>query len=79
MSFSKSMESLTPALNGSILDGITRKSIIELLNHWNIPVDRTELSIEELVEAYHDETLEEAFGTGTAAVISPIGEFELVR
>ncbi|ANY68958.1 branched chain amino acid aminotransferase [Paenibacillus sp. BIHB 4019] len=65
---------VTPALNGSILDGITRKSIIELLKSWNIPVEERKLSIDELVEAYHNDTLEEAFGTGTAAVISPIGE-----
>lgn len=65
---------VTPALNGSILDGITRKSIIQLLNHWNIPVEERQISIDEIYEAYGNGTLEEAFGTGTAAVISPIGE-----
>lgn len=64
----------TPALTGSILNGITRKSIIQLLNHWNIPVEEKVISIEEIYEAAEKGTLEEAFGTGTAAVISPIGE-----
>lgn len=65
---------ITPELNGSILEGITRKSVIELLNHWDIPVIERRISIEELYQAYQLGTLEEAFGTGTAAVISPIGE-----
>ncbi|WP_219836818.1 branched-chain amino acid aminotransferase [Paenibacillus sp. R14(2021)] len=64
----------TPALNGSILDGITRNSVIQMLKHWNIPVVERVLSIEEIYEAGRDGTLEEAFGTGTAAVISPVGE-----
>jgi branched-chain amino acid aminotransferase len=64
----------TPELNGSILDGITRNSIIQLLKHWNIPVIERTISIEELYEAGKNGILEEAFGTGTAAVISPIGE-----
>ncbi|CAM4210772.1 branched-chain amino acid aminotransferase [Paenibacillus alkaliterrae] len=64
----------TPALNGSILDGVTRNSIIQLLNHWNITVEERPITIEELYEANRKGELEEAFGTGTAAVISPIGE-----
>lgn len=64
----------TPALKGSILDGITRASVIELLEHWGIPVVARDISIEEIYEAGQKGTLEEAFGTGTAAVISPIGE-----
>jgi len=64
----------TPALNGSILQGITRGSIIQLLQHWNIPVVERAISIQELYEAGKAGSLEEAFGTGTAAVISPIGE-----
>lgn len=67
-------EVVTPALNGSILDGITRKSIIELLKYWGVPVTERKVSMEEIREAYLDGKLEEAFGTGTAAVISPIGE-----
>ncbi|MBP3966024.1 branched-chain amino acid aminotransferase [Paenibacillus lignilyticus] len=65
---------VTPALNGSILAGITRNSVIQLLKHWDVPVEERVLSIEELYEAGRNGTLEEAFGTGTAAVISPIGE-----
>ncbi|SFI48893.1 branched-chain amino acid aminotransferase [Paenibacillus sp. UNC496MF] len=64
----------TPALNGSILDGITRNSVIQLLKHWNVPVVERVLSIEEIYEAGKNGKLEESFGTGTAAVISPIGE-----
>lgn len=67
-------EVVTPALNGSILDGITRKSIIELLKYWGVPVAERKVSMEEIREAYLNGKLEEAFGTGTAAVISPIGE-----
>lgn len=64
----------TPALNGSILDGVTRNSIIQLLKHWNIEVIERPITIEELYKASQNGELEEAFGTGTAAVISPIGE-----
>lgn len=68
-------EVVTPALNGSILEGITRNSVLELLKHWNIPVSERRISIEEIYQAHKDGLLEEVFGTGTAAVISPIGEF----
>lgn len=68
-------EVVTPALNGSILDGITRKSIIDLLKHWSVPVVERRVSIDEIREAHRTGKLDEAFGTGTAAVISPIGEF----
>jgi branched-chain amino acid aminotransferase len=67
-------EVVTPQLNGSILEGITRKSVIELLQHWDIPIIERKISMEELYEAHQSGILEEAFGTGTAAVISPIGE-----
>ncbi|WP_027956031.1 branched-chain amino acid aminotransferase [Halobacillus kuroshimensis] len=67
-------EIVTPALSGSILQGITRTSIIEVLKKWEIPVTERRISIEELYEAYEQGKLEEAFGTGTAAVISPVGE-----
>lgn len=65
----------TPSLNGSILEGVTRNSIIQLLKHWDIPVVERKITMEEIYQAYADGLLEEAFGTGTAAVISPIGEF----
>lgn len=67
---------VTPALNGSILPGITRDSMIQVLRSQDIPFEERQISIEEVMEAYHNGTLEEAFGTGTAAVISPIGELK---
>lgn len=67
-------EVVTPSLEGSILAGITRDSTIELLNSMGIKVTERKISIEEIYEAHAKGLLEEAFGTGTAAVISPIGE-----
>ncbi|MBQ6412460.1 MAG: branched-chain amino acid aminotransferase [Ruminococcus sp.] len=67
-------EIVTPKLTGSILPGITRKSCIELLASEGITVSERLLSVEELSNAMLDGTLEEAWGCGTAAVISPIGE-----
>ncbi|MBQ7794807.1 MAG: branched-chain amino acid aminotransferase [Clostridia bacterium] len=69
-------EVVTPALVGSILGGITRMSIIELLKAKGYKVSERRLSIDELVEAYKAGKLEEAWGTGTAAVISPMGELK---
>ena len=65
---------VTPALTGSILRGVTRKSAIELLKSWNMPVEERLLSVDELFEAARTGALEEAWCIGTAAVISPIGE-----
>ncbi len=67
-------EIITPMLSGSILPGITRKSIIELLNSKGYKVSERLLSIDELATALKEGTLEEAWGCGTAAVVSPIGE-----
>ena len=67
-------EVVTPELGGTILPGITRMSVIELLQEMNIKVTEKRISIDELWEAYQDGKLEEAFGTGTASVIAPIGE-----
>ena len=64
---------VTPALRGSILPGITRKSIIELLKSEGIPVEERKISVDELAEALEAGKLQEAFGSGTAAVVSPIG------
>jgi branched-chain amino acid aminotransferase len=64
---------VTPALTGSILPGITRKSCIELLKDWGYEVEERLFSIDELFQACENGTLEEAWGTGTAAVVSPIG------
>jgi len=67
-------EVVTPMLNGSILGGITRMSTIELLKKWGVPVSERRISIQEVYDAYCDGKLEEVFGTGTAAIISPVGE-----
>ncbi|MFK9093969.1 branched-chain amino acid aminotransferase [Bacillus salipaludis] len=67
-------EVVTPRLNGSILPGVTRDSVIELLKYWNIPVREVKISIEEVFAAHERGELEEVFGAGTAAVISPVGE-----
>lgn len=64
---------VTPMLNGSILPGVTRDSVITLCKQWGIPVEERKVSAEELYEASKNGTLEEVFGTGTAAVISPVG------
>ncbi|WP_310603858.1 branched-chain amino acid aminotransferase [Anaerosporobacter sp.] len=64
---------VTPKLNGSILPGVTRNSVIELCKSWGVPVDERRISVDELYEASKDGSLEEVFGTGTAAVISPVG------
>lgn len=69
-------EVVTPELSGSILSGITRMSVIELLKHKGYKVSERRLSIQEVYDAHDNGTLKEAFGTGTAAVISPIGTFE---
>ncbi|MBQ7940620.1 MAG: branched-chain amino acid aminotransferase [Clostridia bacterium] len=67
-------EIVTPMLSGSILPGITRKSCIEVLKNEGYTVHERLLSIDELKEAMENGTLEEAWGCGTAAVVSPIGE-----
>ena len=66
-------EVVTPALQGSILPGITRKSVIELLKSWGYNVSERRISIDELIEAYNKGEFTEMFGSGTAAVISPVG------
>lgn len=69
-------EIVTPELSGSILAGITRDSVIRLLQTWGHQVIERKISVEELFAAAKTGTLEEAFGTGTAAVISPIGKMK---
>ncbi|QQK81460.1 branched-chain amino acid aminotransferase [Salicibibacter cibi] len=66
----------TPVLNGSILEGITRKSVIELLESEGMPVRERKISIDEVIAANESGNLQEVFGTGTAAVISPVGSLE---
>lgn len=67
-------EVVTPNLQGSILGGITRMSCLEILRSWGLNVSERRISIDELAQAYDEGRLLEAFGSGTAAVISPIGE-----
>ena len=69
-------EIVTPELNGSILPGITRRSCIEVLRAKGYTVSERKLSIDELAAALEAGTLEEAWGCGTAAVVSPIGKLE---
>ncbi len=66
-------EVITPALQGSILPGITRKSVIDILKHWGVPITERRIAIEELAQAYKEGRFTEMFGSGTAAVISPVG------
>lgn len=65
---------VTPELTGSVLPGITRKSCLDLLRHWSTPVEERLITADELFEAAKTGKLEEAWGSGTAAVVSPIGE-----
>ena len=68
---------ITPKLTGSILPGITRMSCIEVLKSEGYEVEERLFSLEELVSSLEDGTLEEAWGTGTAAVVSPIGKLAI--
>ena len=65
---------ITPKLTGSVLPGVTRKSCVDLIKSWGIPVEERLLSAQELFDAAQAGKLDEAWGTGTAAVVSPIGE-----
>ncbi len=66
-------ELVTPKLNGSILSGITRNSVMTLANKWNMTVVERKISIDEVFELHGSGKLQEVFGSGTAAVISPVG------
>lgn len=72
--FKISNEIITPQLCGTILPGSTREAVIQILRDWNVPVKERPISIEEVCNAHKKGQLEEVFGTGTAAVISPVGE-----
>jgi branched-chain amino acid aminotransferase len=65
---------VTPPLGGTILDGITRRTVLQLAKEWGIDHEERRITIDEIVEASHNGTLEEVFGSGTAATISPVGE-----
>jgi branched-chain amino acid aminotransferase len=66
-------EVITPPLAGTILDGVTRNSALQLLRDWGFAVAERPIAIEEVVKAGRDGTLKEIWGTGTAAVVSPVG------
>ena len=65
---------VTAPCDGTVLPGVTRDSILQLLTSWGYEVEERHLAIDELMQAGKEGRLEEAFGTGTAAVISPVGE-----
>jgi branched-chain amino acid aminotransferase len=67
-------EIVTPALEGSILAGVTRDSVMTLLKEWGYKVTERPVAIDEVFEASKRGDLREVFGTGTGAVISPVGE-----
>lgn len=67
-------ELVTPPLSGTILPGITRDSVLALTRAWGMKVSERPISIDEVIEAARTGKLEEAFGSGTAAVVSPVGK-----
>ena len=67
-------EVITPPLSGTILPGVTRDSALTILRDWGVSVSERPITIDEVFEAAHAGRLSEAWGTGTAAVISPVGE-----
>jgi branched-chain amino acid aminotransferase len=67
-------EVITPPLSGNILAGVTRDSILTLLRDWGIKASERQISIDEVVDASRQGRLAEMWGTGTAAVVSPVGE-----
>lgn len=69
-------ELVTPELSGSILPGITRDSVLKLAQKWGVAASERKISIDEVFEAHEKGILTEVFGSGTAAVISPVGELK---
>ncbi len=69
-------EVATPRLSGTILPGITRMSVLEILRDWNYNVNERDISIQEIMESYDAGNIVELFGTGTAAVISSISKLK---
>ena len=67
-------EVITPPLAGTILAGVTRDSALVLAREWGLRVSERAITIDEVIEAAHRGTLQEVWATGTAAVISPVGE-----
>ena len=67
-------EVVTPSLDGTILPGGVRDSMIQVLQSWNRPVNQRKIKLQEIMDGIKSGQLKEAFGTGTAALITPIGE-----
>jgi len=67
-------ELVTPGLTGSILPGVTRDSVIQLARHWGIACTERPITIDEVIDSIRSGDMKEVFATGTAAVISPVGE-----
>lgn len=67
-------ELITPPLGGSILPGITRDSVIKVAKSWGIQVSERPLSMDEIIQAQEKGTLLESFASGTAAIVSPVGQ-----
>ncbi|MFX0100615.1 MAG: branched-chain amino acid aminotransferase [Candidatus Hodarchaeota archaeon] len=65
---------ITSPLTGSILPGVTRDSVLHMLKDWGMNVEERMITIDEVIKAHDDGKLTEAFGTGTAAVVTPVGE-----
>ncbi len=66
-------EVITPELNGSILPGVTRASVIRILKDWGVKVTERKISMDEVIQAHKKGSLQDVFGSGTAAVISSVG------
>jgi len=69
-------EVITPPLEGSILPGVTRDTVLDLTKSWSMKVNERRISIDELIQSSKEGRLQEVFGTGTAAVISPVDEIQ---
>lgn len=69
-------EVVTPPLSGTILPGVTRLSVLELLRDWGMNVNERRVSLDEVLEGYESGRTKELFGTGTAAVISSVGKLK---
>ena len=65
---------VTPPLDGTILHGITRKTVLEIAREWGVNVEERLITIADISNAFDNGTLKEVFGSGTAAVISQVGE-----
>ena len=65
---------VTPDLHGTVLPGVTRRSILQVAREWGYPVEERPISVDELIEDIESGKVEEIWGTGTAAVVSPVGE-----